>query len=146
MRLPSITLSVLCLAVGCGHTAPPPEADQIAFVELRLTEAGAEVVSVETVPGRLKARRSGGPPVTPGLLGVEVFADDGLVWQDAVEDPLVRRVEFVNEAGDLETRWERAGEGTVSLRFPAVAARQEVALFREAETGRVSVARVEVAL
>lgn len=145
MRLPPLALAILTLAVGCGHT-PPPEAERIAFVELRLTEAGAEVVSVETVPGRLKARRSGAAAVPPGHLGVEVFAADRLVWTDAVEDPLRRRVEFVNESGDLETRWETAAEGTVALRFPAEADRQEVALFRTAEAGRVAVARVAIDL
>ena len=132
---------LLCLALA-GAAAPP---ERIGFVELRFTHAGVEVVSAEAVPGRLKRRRSEAAP-PPGHLAVEVEAGDRAVWSGAVEDPLVQRREFVNDDGVLESRVERVAEATVTVRIPAVAARQTLAFSRATPNGRAAVTRVEVSL
>lgn len=135
---------LLCLAVLALAGAAPP-AERIGFVEVRFTEGGAEVVSATAVPGRLKARRSAAAP-PPGHLGVEVEAGRRAVWSGAVPDPLVRRREFVNAAGELESRLERVEEAVVTVRIPAVAARQTVSFARASAAGRQTVMRVEVSL
>ena len=138
--LPALLLCLACVALA---GAAPPE--RIGFVELRFTEGGVEVVSAETVPGVLKRRRSQAPP-PPGHLAVEVEAGGQSVWSGDLEDPLVRRREFVNGAGELESRVERVDEATVTVRVPAVAARQTLALSRATPNGRSAVTRVEVSL
>ena len=139
--LPALLLCLACVALA---GAAPPE--RIGFVELRFTEGGVEVVSAETVPGVLKRRRSQSAMPPPGHLAVEVEAGGQSVWSGDLEDPLVRRREFVNGAGELESRVERVDEATVTVRVPAVAARQTLALSRATPNGRSAVTRVEVSL
>ena len=139
--LPALLLGLACAALA---GAAPPE--QIAFVELRFSEGGSvEVVSAGAVPGRLKRRR-GQPAPPPGSVAVEVEAGGRAVWTGAIADPLVRRREFVNAEGELESRVERVAEAVVTVRVPAVAPRQTLALWRPTASGRVAVARVEVSL
>ena len=139
--LPALLLCLVCVALA-GASAPP---ERIGFVELRFTESGVEVVSAEAVPGHLKRRRSGGAP-PPGHLAVEVEAGDRAVWSGDLADPLVRRREFVNDDGALESRVERVEEAVVTVRVPAVAARQTLAFYRPTASGRSAVTRVEVSL
>ena len=120
-------------------------AERIGFVELRFSPGGVEVVSAESVPGQLKRRRSQTAP-PPGHLGVEVEAGDRVVWSGAVPDPLAQRREYVDASGALTSRLERVDEATVTVRIPAVAARQTVAFHRHTEDGRTLVTRVEVSL
>lgn len=142
-RLPALLLS-FALAGAAPPDAGGPE--RIGFVELRFAEGGAvEVVSAEAVPGRLGRRRGHGAP-PPGSVAVEVEAGGRAVWSGAIADPLVRRREFVGADGALETRVERVAEAVVTVRVPAVAARQTLALWRPTASGRAAVARVEVSL
>ena len=142
MRL--VPALLLCLAALALAGAAPPE--RIGFVELRFTAGGAvEVVSAEAVSGTLKRRRSEAAP-PPGSVVVEVEAGGRAVWSGAVPDPLVRRREFVNEAGELEHRVERVEEAVVVVRVPAVAARQTLAFSRPTASGRTVTRRVEVSL
>ena len=143
MRPLSTTLLGAALLLPAAFAPAPPE--RIGFVELRFTAGGVEVVSAEAVPGRLKQRRGAATP-PPGHLAVEVEAGDRAVWSGAVPDPLVRRREFVNAAGDLESRVERVEEATVVVRVPAVAERQTLAFHRPTADGRAVVTRVEVSL
>lgn len=85
--------------------------------------------------------------VLPGHLRLDVSAEGAApVWSEAIEDPLERRVEYVQEDGTLATRIERAERGEVSVRIPVVARQQTLAFSRPSADGLVPIASVEVSL
>lgn len=139
----------LLIALGLlGCVLPPtsPGTEQIAFVQLRFSTDGVQVVSVESAPGRLKPSRSGTPPTPDRPVSLEVTARGAVVWRETLPDPLVRRIEYVGDDGQLASREERLDEAVVTVRVPAVASRQTLTFSRLSEAGRTVIARVEVSL
>ncbi|MEM1093172.1 MAG: hypothetical protein AAGJ10_01095 [Bacteroidota bacterium] len=128
------TVSFILLGLSllaCGTVpAPGTATDEIGFVRLEVTPAGARVLSAQAAPGRLKRPRR-----TPaGLFQVDVVDADGqALWTTAMEDPLRARQEYVDDTGALQTRWVDHDRAEVVVRVPVTAAQQTLQVYRLTE-------------
>ncbi|MEM6645371.1 MAG: hypothetical protein AAF730_03880 [Bacteroidota bacterium] len=138
----SFALLCLCL-VACAAVRPPATAtDEIGFVRLEVTTAGARIVSVDTEPGRLKRPRR----APEGAFQVDVVDVDGhAMWTTAMEDPLRERQEYVDDAGALQTRWVDHARAEVVVRMPVTASQQTLQVYRLTEAGGKRSARTRLA-
>lgn len=122
-------LLLVTVAMGCtsASKAQPQPADAIGFVRLALTDSTLTLLEASSVPGRLKAPRS---RPAPEALTFDVLAAGRVVWTETLEDPLLERVEYVDDAGQLRSRIEPRTYAEITLRMPVVAPRQVVQLYR----------------
>ena len=91
--------------------------ERIIFLAFEITEGSVRVVDVQVRPGKMKSRRSDSGPFT--LICDLQDVDGKSLWQTAVENPLLARVEYADSTGALHsvlTRHEKA-RTTVRLRF-----------------------------
>ena len=105
------------------------DASRIAFLHLRLTQAGLTLLKWEPQPGRLKSRAA--PRRNP--ISCEVFSSNNtLLWKDAVEDPSRRYLEWEDpeKPGVIAFKEEFLPAVEFTVRVPFIEKGQRVEFYR----------------
>jgi hypothetical protein len=115
---PRIALLVFTLAMTNALPAQTPAAAQIVFLHFKIKNDTITLVKSNIRPGVVKQRRGG---ETRGEIHYEAVSPSGkLLWNGAMEDPLVQRIEYGDPAdsGRIKIKYVTHSEAYFTLRMP----------------------------
>ena len=102
----------------------------ICFLHLKAKDGTFTLISSETVPGTLKAKRA--PEVQqPLLLAVENSAGE-TEWSESMADPLVKKIEapVPDDPNQLQSKIIQLTEADIVLRVPGSASPRKLAIYQ----------------
>ena len=120
-RIKILTMGVLVFVLNGGSmevfAQEGMENERIGFYKIALTSRGAELIQVDTTPGRLKKRRHATAPRGPYFFTVTTAAGDEL-WKEGIGDPLTEPLEYIDDNGNLAVKALERDSVVVYLRSP----------------------------
>ncbi len=111
-------LLVFTLALTNSLPAQTPSTAQIVFLRFKMKNDTITLIKLNTRPGVVKQKRGG--EIRGGIYYDVVSSSGKSLWNGAMEDPLVQRIEYGDpaEAGRIKIKYVTHQEAEFTLRMP----------------------------